>query len=1763
MLEYDQFPVESYKIIDLWLLFKSVIVQKGMPTTVLLSSTNSVQKLIANSIFTSDLFLKLPSNEFTENLKNLIADILDTYDALLDRTKLKLSEGLQVHLSKLLLSIYFTESSICHGKVLRQLLILLLRLFNYSKSQLSVITLKASLMQIVDDIMSSNGKYFDKQISETLTQLDIIPSFKSVSALRLHIEKIYESKFFLAEATYASLIDSKPISCFLKFPGTFGYCTSCVKPAETFAETTGEPKCHACRSPQNSTNSQLSSTHLSEEKCKQLHLFVISSKLVFLELLKENFDVVIEVIFENMKVTESSLPSMFRPKILSFELLLSIVNNSISSPLRADDYFIEILRNQVCMAILSDGAIIENLFLFELCLSIFIILVIEFRVSLKCQIEVLFTQLYFPLLESPLCCKEIKKLIFTSFCRLCTQPQILVDLYINFDCDLNGENIFERFVADLRVCETDLGSIFNRSTPFSDMERKYNHKLIDDDEIVILKMRSFLYLLQSVQKWYLQKVHADASPLVATIDSTRLSEATGFTIESLVDSKNICDTKVKKEQLKQGLALINSGSNIKMVVAYLCEHGFMENDSPDCFAKFLKTTKGISKMSIGSLLGETSSFLARAMKCYVDLFDFRDISLVASLRILLTSFQLPGEAQKIDRIMEKFADRFCECNPYVFPNADVVYTLSYSIIMLNTDLHSPNVKDKISEDSYVKNFRQLDSEGQTVSEDVLREIYISILNEEILMNESYSQQFGGLTSSSLHEVREEKLMDSKNSNMLIMERRSNSKFKIATMSEHLDPMLRLCLSHVFSSILIIQLRKKVDENLLLLRLAFCSLEEMAVLFIMLKNFDDKLLYLFDYWEYLSAFSSVDTFSIKTAWAYRSLLNFATNPIVVPLLNEQYWTRVLRLISQLERMGCMSLPVDTSVHLRAISRVVEKGTKDVDSSLSTYIIPTDSVFVVPSFGLFKKRLVNLEKIQVLMQELGVLKDSDKLFGQTTSLNMDSLLAFFRAICQTSSEELWEIGLNSKDPGTGDETREISLTRSLQKSLFIPRTFGLQRILEVAYYNIERPRIEWTQIWKILKPHFQSACLHSNLDIATLAIDALRQLSLKFLERTELMHFQTQNYFFQSFLFVFENTMRSCAPLDSNESSVARDHRVFIMDLILSSLEQLIYSKSSNIKSGWRPIFEILKLASVCNSAETLLSQSTRINALRLLRQIRITSLNYVVQNSLPEFIGCLLAFILSKHDPNVFVDEVTLDNDTSYPEALREYGYFCTDLLRDDGTVVICDITSWTLILTGLMKIIQCSSNPAVSEEAIDILFFTLHYLVNLGHIYGSSDKSTDDPIVDTVAFGPPLIATAELNGSHCAIGSHDDTLHEAPPSYIKEALIDDESSYLNMLNVIIFHPVCNSMKEFRPSSLIYFLREWSSFLVSHDAVTHFWFNSWAYAVNEVISSGIAVYDASFVFSTFLFLSTRSITCTLLFDALVTFLKSTLPVALETGSFIGDFKMMTVLCSHHLKFLIFIVDNSTALYSRISSARGFTDNALKSSFTSLTNVLWKSHHFANAFNMDSSRRLAMLTQLGAPFYSSDDFLLVKQEVYSLHAILLLFIEFLNNTKILADADFSKDIPNNLSTLIDVVLDNLTKLLADISDPRKFSLILAYLALSSALFKGLLSLELMRGSSGSHNILPLSVSKELKSILQKLSLRCFELLQVKPSVLNEIHPFSQASALIPVSDTLPVELHDKEEDASKVKSLKELECAIEDFNTAVIAFMRKFQELFVSI
>jgi brefeldin A-inhibited guanine nucleotide-exchange protein len=84
---------------------------------------------------------------------------------------------------------------------------------------------------------------------------------------------------------------------------------------------------------------------------------------------------------------------------------------------------------------------------------------------------------------------------------------------------------------------------------------------------------------------------------------------------------------------------------------------------------------------------------------------------------------------------------------------------------------------------------------------------------------------------------------------------------------------------------------------------------------------------------------------------------------------------------------------------------------------------------------------------------------------------------------------------------------------------PRLFSLQKLVDISYYNMGRIRLEWSNMWNILGEHFNRVCCHTNPTVSFFALDALRQLAMRFLEKEELANFKFQ----KDFLKPFEYTM----------------------------------------------------------------------------------------------------------------------------------------------------------------------------------------------------------------------------------------------------------------------------------------------------------------------------------------------------------------------------------------------------------------------------------------------------------------------------------------------------------------------------------------------------------------------------------------------------------------------------------------------------------------
>ncbi|KZT74714.1 hypothetical protein DAEQUDRAFT_807047 [Daedalea quercina L-15889] len=130
----------------------------------------------------------------------------------------------------------------------------------------------------------------------------------------------------------------------------------------------------------------------------------------------------------------------------------------------------------------------------------------------------------------------------------------------------------------------------------------------------------------------------------------------------------------------------------------------VEDELPEEYLHRL--TQAVSKGEIATVLASSAdSFHAKALRAYLERFNFRGDPLDVAVRKLLMDVGLPRETQQIDRVIEAFASRYVHCNPNLYTSDDHPYILAFSLIMLHTDAFNKHNKHKMTKADYMKNTR--------------------------------------------------------------------------------------------------------------------------------------------------------------------------------------------------------------------------------------------------------------------------------------------------------------------------------------------------------------------------------------------------------------------------------------------------------------------------------------------------------------------------------------------------------------------------------------------------------------------------------------------------------------------------------------------------------------------------------------------------------------------------------------------------------------------------------------------------------------------------------------------------------------------------------------------------------------------------------------------------------------------------------------------------------------------------------------------------
>uniref|UniRef100_A0A8C9XLD3 ARF guanine nucleotide exchange factor 2 n=1 Tax=Sander lucioperca TaxID=283035 RepID=A0A8C9XLD3_SANLU len=939
-----------------------------------------------------------------------------------------------------------------------------------------------------------------------------------------------------------------------------------------------------------------------------------------------------------------------RSKIVSLQLLLSVLQGA-GPVFRTHEMFVNAIKQYLCVA-LSKNGVSSVPEVFELSLAIFLTLLSHFKVHLKMQIEVFFREIFLTILETSTSSFEHKWMVIQTLTRICADAQCVVDIYVNYDCDLNAANIFERLVNDLsKIAQGRSGQELGM-TPLQELSlRKKGLECLVSILKCMVEWSKDMYVNPNLQANLGQEHPSDSEggelklpdPLAGRRDSISSLDSTVSSIAAVSQADHPEQYEVIKQQkdiIEHGIELFNKKP--KRGIQYLQDQGMLGSTAED-IAQFLHQEDRLDTTQVGEFVGENIKFNKEVMYCYVDQLDFCGRDFVSALRAFLEGFRLPGEAQKIDRLMEKFAARYLECNQgqTLFASADTAYVLAYSIIMLTTDLHSPQVKNKMTKEQYIKMNRGI-NDSKDLPEEYLSSIYDEIAGKKIAMKESKEYSITPKsTKQSVPSEKQRRLLYNMEMEQMaktakaLMEAVSHAQapFFSATHLEHVRPMFKLAWTPLLAAFSVgLQDCDDPEVASLCLEGIRCAIRIACIFSMQLER--DAYVQALARFTLLTASSSITEMKQKNIDTIKTLITVAHT-------DGNYlgnsWHEILRCISQLE----LAQLIGTGVKTRYISGVVrdkEAGIKGLPSGTEEFM-PLGNLVGSQD----KRQMAHIQESVGETSSQSVVVAVDRIFTGSTRLDGNAIVDFVRWLCAVSMDEL--------------------------ASAHQARMFSLQKIVEISYYNMNRIRLQWSRIWQVIGDHFNKVGCNPNEDVAIFAVDSLRQLSMKFLEKGELANFRFQ----KDFLRPFEHIMKK------NRSPTIRD-------MVIRCVAQMVNSQAANIRSGWKNIFSVFHQAA-SDHDETIVElafQTTGHIVMNTFQQHFAAAID-----SFQDAVKCLSEFVCNAAFPDTSMEAIRLIRHcakyvSERPQALREY-------TSDDMNVAPGDrvwVRGWFPILFELSCIIN-------------------------------------------------------------------------------------------------------------------------------------------------------------------------------------------------------------------------------------------------------------------------------------------------------------------------------------------------------------------------------------------------------------------------------------------------------------------------------------------
>ena len=439
----------------------------------------------------------------------------------------------------------------------------------------------------------------------------------------------------------------------------------------------------------------------------------------------------------------------------------------------------------------------------------------------------------------------------------------------------------------------------------------------------------------------------------------------------------------------------------------------------------------------------------------------------------------------MDRILQAFSSKFFADNREVFRSAEAIYLLSYSLMILQTDLHNPQVKEKMKFEDFKKMTKGINA-GEDIDGDYLKRLYKSV-GENPLAKHSMDKRGEKEDREGLFKEESKKILRKGQQLLVKIKNEVNAKKKPnAKNSENSQ------ISRNFQFLRNSQNCQNLQNSQSCQNLQNSEKSQRCQ---KSQNLQYSQLSQTSQNSPKMGISSL----IYTPSTLKLLLEMIWSPILaafsvvfercLPESDEKYFLICISGIESMIKLTCILNLSDirdtfivTLIKFANLSNPKEISSKNLECVKTLLNLAfSHGRFFAKSWKFLIAFLSRLDQLlnkkpsenQDLLQIDPFL--SERTLGNSSFWNGETLLLVFEFLCESSKAELKE-----------ENNEENS------------QMFALKKIVDIAEANMERVKIVWSRMWKKLTEFFSEIAGNKNKKVGFYVVDAIKRLNMKSLQ-----------------------------------------------------------------------------------------------------------------------------------------------------------------------------------------------------------------------------------------------------------------------------------------------------------------------------------------------------------------------------------------------------------------------------------------------------------------------------------------------------------------------------------------------------------------------------------------------------------------------------------------------------------------------------------------